>query len=254
MKLKANLNKLLGKPDTDFEKFHRITKQKKISAENLDPAKWPKEWKTVHFKAYGRLAEIVLPKPQTLTNISLQSALYKRTSSRKFSRQPLSREKLSMLLYYSSGLKDIQKPESSARFYPSAGARYPLETYLVLLNTSLPKGLYHYYLKYHTLEKLLDLPKFQFRRYFSQNWIGQAAGLIIITGVFKRTTIKYAGRGYRHILQESGHIGQNIYLVSAALGFNCCAIGGYIDGRLNKLLDIDGITEAVIYVLAVGTR
>lgn len=257
MKLKTNLNKLLGNPDAEFEIFHRKTKQTKISAENLDPAKWPKEWKIVQFKAYGRLAEVVLPKPRPLINNSLQSALHKRSSYRKFSRKPLPISKLSSLLYFAAGLKDTKNPETSGRFYPSAGSRYPLETYLISLNSSLPKGLYHYYLKNHSLEKLLtfDPPAggFAFKHYFNQNWIYEAGALIIITAVFKRTSIKYADRGYRHILQESGHLGQNIYLLSAALDLGCCAIGGYADDKLNKLLDIDGLNEAVIYVLAVGT-
>ena len=54
------------------------------------------------------------------------------------------------------------------------------------------------------------------------------------------------------ILQESGHIGQNIYLVSEALGLKCCALAGTKDENLEKLIDIDGITESVVYALAVG--
>ena len=72
--------------------------------------------------------------------------------------------------------------------------------------------------------------------------------------MFKRTILSYGDRGYRHILVEAGHLGQNIYLNSVALGLSCCAIGGYIDDKLNSLIDVDGLNESVVYVLAVGKR
>jgi len=57
---------------------------------------------------------------------------------------------------------------------------------------------------------------------------------------------------YRYILQEAGHIGQDAYLVSEALGMKCCALGGTRDENLEKLIDIDGVTESVVYALALG--
>lgn len=47
-------------------------------------------------------------------------------------------------------------------------------------------------------------------------------------------------------------MGQNFYLVSTALGLGCCAIGGYIDKRINKLLDVDGIEESTVALYAIG--
>jgi len=39
--------------------------------------------------------------------------------------------------------------------YPSAGARYPLEIYVVILNSKeIPEGIYHYNVKWNTLELL----------------------------------------------------------------------------------------------------
>ncbi len=53
---------------------------------------------------------------------------------------------------------------------------------------------------------------------------------------------------------EAGYLGQNIYLVSAALNLACCAIGGYLDDKLNKLLDVDGVKESVVAIAVVGPR
>lgn len=254
MKTKFDLDKLLLKPTALFEKYHQKSKILTLSKDNLDPAKWPKEWKTVRYKGYGRLQEIILPQPQTFIDKPFSAVLSQRNSGRKFSANPIKLSNLSSLLYYSAGINKSDPKNENNRFYPSAGARYPLEVYLIAQNIkNLPKGLYHYYLKNHSLEKLFTFDKFDTGKYFNQDWIKSAPIIILTTAVFKRTTIKYGDRGYRHILQESGHLGQNIYLLSSILDLSCCAIGGYMDDKLNKLLDIDGLNEAVIYVLAIGT-
>lgn len=254
MKKKFDLNKLLNKPTSHFEIYHQKSKIFSLSKDNLDPAKWPKVWKTVSYKGYGRLDEIKLPPPQTSPKTSLTTVLAKRISGRKFSTDPMNLPDISTLLYFSAGINKVDPKNVNKRFYPSAGARYPLEVYILSLNSELPKGLYHYYLKNHSLEKLLAFDEFDTGKYFNQDWIKTAPLIILVTAVFKRNTVKYGERGYRHILIEAGHLGQNIYLTSAAIDLSCCAIGGYKDTQLEKLLDIDGINESVIYVLAVGTR
>ena len=66
--------------------------------------------------------------------------------------------------------------------------------------------------------------------------------------------MKYGERGYRFILQESGHIAQNVYLLCEALGLKCCALGGFriSDEQIEKFLGIDGLTESIVYTLVVG--
>jgi SagB-type dehydrogenase family enzyme len=248
MKNKFNLKRLFNLPVTLAEKFHEKTKIKGY----FDPHEYnPRTWEKIYYKAYARLDETVLLKPNLKKNI-LKEALDGRKSSRKFSGRPLTISNISNLLYYSAGIKNTKDYRFPNRFYPSAGARYPLEIYVLSLKGELEKCLYHYYLKNHSLEKLLALDLFDYERYFNQSWISRASCLILLTAMFKRTTIKYGDRGYRYILIEAGHLGQNIYLVSSALGIGCCAVGGYIDNRLNQLLNIDGIDEAVVYALAVG--
>lgn len=250
MKTQNSLKTILNKALSRYEQFHASTKIKKQKRQ-LEYSKWPKSWKTVYFKSYPRLDEIVLPKPDLKSTISLKEVLFKRKSSRGFSKEPLSMAKLSTLLFYSAGMKN-SSPPLIGRFYPSAGARYPLEVYIIALNTDIPKGVYHYYVKNHSLEELIILKKFQYKDYFIQKDLARSGCIILITGVFKRTTVKYGDRGYRHILQEAGHLAQNLYLLSSALNLSCCATGGYIDSKLEELLDIDGVDESVIYAIAVG--
>lgn len=244
------LNIILDKKISLSEKFHEKTKLKKYAIE-VDEKHWPKSWKKVYFKAYPRLDELLLPKANLSSKISLAQTLYKRCSRRKFSEKPLDISELSNLLFYSANIRD-KNSSFLSRFYPSAGARYPLETYVISLNTALPKGVYHYYLKNHSLEQLIKINDFDEKKFFIQEGVSKASCLIVITAVFERTTAKYKDRGYRHTLVEAGHLAQNFYLLSSALDLACCAIGGYLDDGLNRLLDIDGKNESVVYVLAVG--
>lgn len=252
MKNKFNLNELLGKPIFLFQKYHNKTKLKKTSKE-LESNDWPESWKKIYFKSYPRFNETILPKPNLKTEISLKKTLVTRSSNRNFSKNPLSTKQLSTLLYYSAGLKDSTNP-NAGRFYPSAGARYPLEVYVLSTNSELPNGLYHYYLKNNSLEELFIIDEPNVFQYVTpQKWIKNVSCLIIITSVFSRNTMKYGERGYRHVLTESGALLQNLYLNSAALNINCCSVGSYIDTEINKLLDIDGLEESVVNVLLIGS-
>jgi len=244
-----NKKLLLGKPVTKSERFHQQTKLKFTKKPYRQ-----EEWKKTHFKGYPRLEEIVLPKPQPLQNISLGEVFVKRRSMRTYGEKKLSSSALSTILYYSAGLQHNKMPQRANRFYPSAGARYPLETYIVSLNTTLPKGIYHYYLKSHSVEKLLSIDNFSVRDYFTSVWLAQASCIIILTAVFRRTTMEYGDRGYRSVLLEAGHLGQNFYLITTALQLSCCAVAGFFDDKLNALLDIDGIKETAIYTIAIGNR
>ncbi len=52
---------------------------------------------------------------------------------------------------------------------------------------------------------------------------------------------------------EAGHISQNIALQAVSLGLGSVSVGAFLDDALNNLVGIDGITEAAIYLHAVGT-
>jgi len=85
------------------------------------------------YKTYSRLEQISLPPPPQCS-IELQTALLSRKSYREFSKKPINLSLLSGLLYYSSGLTMVSRnPKESRRAYPSAGAKYPLEIYTLIL-------------------------------------------------------------------------------------------------------------------------
>lgn len=160
------------------------------------------------------------------------------------------------MLFSSSGLISRGKSlDQSRRPYPSAGARYPLEVYPIVLNCiGLKKGLYHYNVKENFLELLLgeDLSKWLIKVTGGEGWIENAGVIFIITGVLDRTRIKYGNRGYRYALIEAGHLGQNLCLLATELGLGSCPLGGYIDEEVNKLLDINIQKESALYLITVG--
>ena len=86
-----------------------------------------------------------------------------------------------------------------------------------------------------------------------RSFVEKASTVFIITGVLDRTRIKYRDRGYRYALIETGHLGQNICLLTAELGLGCYPLGGFIDHVVNELLDISFQKEFALYLLAVGT-
>jgi len=232
-----------------YEAFHRLTSHKSKQHKEIPLDQWPKEWRKINYKAYPRLGSIQLPRKH-LPSMTLERVLDKRMSSRKFSEKKLSVQDLSSLFLYSAGLKN----NSTFRQYPSAGARFPLELYFISTNTDLPNGVYHYYPRSHCLEQIVTFDTFDYDMYVNQSWIKKAGGLIIITSLFNRTVNKYGNRGYRYIISESGHLGQNIYLVSACLNFACCGIGGFEDKKINTLLDIKEHEESSLYCFAIGKK
>jgi SagB-type dehydrogenase family enzyme len=218
---------------------------------------WPESWKSIYIKGYPRLKQIYLDKNLSMKmHSSLNDALYNRKSTRVFDKKILTKNDISTLLFYSAGVKSMKGNDwdSSRRFYPSGGARYPLDIYVVLYNnTEIEKGVYHYNVKRHTLE-LLKKGNYlnEIKAGLDKKLLKNTNMAILITSVFGRNQIKYGDRGYRFILQESGHLGQNIYLTAAALNIGCCALGGYVDSVINDLLDIDGINESVVYSFIIG--
>lgn len=254
---KHHLNVILGKPDSASQKFHDKTKIKKLYKE-LPLDQWPKSWQTVYFKTYPRFDQIILPPFENLHTVSLEEVLMKRKSERVFSSTGVSLEQLSTFLHYSVGLRNAETTQQAGnRFYPSPGGRYATETYIISLNSDLQTGVYHYNLQQHSLETMVVLPSFNHELYFAHqpwDWIANTSFLVVLTGSFYRNTMKYRDRGYRHVMTEAGHIGQNIYLVSTAMHLHCCGIGGYLDDKLNELLGVDGVSETVINVTGIGNK
>ncbi len=237
------------------DKFNRATSNKNLDIE--DYKNIPESWTKIHFKTYPRMNKVNLIKVFPNKKIFLVDVLKNRRSIRSFSGEPIFMNDLSFLLLYSSGIMDSgPEPDESKRSYPSAGARYPLEIYPIVINggEDIKAGLYHYNLKEDCLETLLqeELKQWLLESTGEFKPIVKASVVFIITGVFDRTRIKYGDRGYRYILMEAGHVAQNLLLLATGLNMASLAIGGYIDSRVTELLDLELVKEEPLYMIAVG--
>jgi len=249
------LSKLEGKKFIS-DQFHFSTNNKRLDSPNkLTNKNTPESWIKIHFKTYPRMSKIKLNNAKFQLN-NFSDIIRKRCSARQFSDLPMSKDELSYLLFLSCGLTSLGKTlNESRRPYPSAGARYPLEVYPLILNCEeIKKGLYHYNVKENLLELLLeeDLRDWIIENTSGEKWMAETSVIFIITGVLDRTRIKYGERGYRYALLEAGHLGQNFCLLATELGLGSCALGGYIDQEVDKLLDIDLQEEFTLYLIAVG--
>jgi SagB-type dehydrogenase family enzyme len=226
-------------------------------------SQWPPEWRTIYYKSYPQLEKITLP--ETSYTADLFETIRKRRSTREFDTLPIDIKKLSTLLRYSCGIAGSKQNETlqidgspvhNMRAQPSGGGRFPVETYvLVFVGTpEVPAGTYHYNVKMHSLDVLKErsFSATDISNLITYDFVKKASCVIILTAVFKRSQMKYGERGYRYIMLEAGHIGQNLYLTSEALDLGCCAMGGTQDTEIEKLLDIDGVGESVLYGIVIG--
>ena len=158
----------------------------------------------------------------------------------------MSLEEVSQLLWASSG-RNLYR-----RTAPSAGATYPLETYLVSGEVEeLEPGIYRYTPTRHSLEitKEHDVRSRLSRAALGQGMVEEAPVNIIIAADYGRTTGHYGQRGNRYVHMEVGHVGQNVSLQAIALGLGTVMIGAFGDKEVKEVL---GINEEPLYIIPVG--
>ncbi len=204
----------------------------------------------------------LLPLPPARLDGEFPSVLLDRRTWRKFAATPISLESLATLLGLSCAVQHWVPIKGLGRFalktYPSGGAHHPLEVYLLARQVrGLPAGLYHYAAHLHRLERLRrGATAKDIARYLpTQEWYGRAAALLLITAVVPRTEWKYRfSRAYKVVLAEAGHLCQNLCLTATWLGLAPFCTMALADSRIERDLQIDGVTESVIYAAGVGTR
>ncbi len=205
------------------------------------------------FKVYPEAKKIPLPRP-VLPTADIWQCLKDRRSVRRYSTRPMPLEVLSSLLWATQGVT-AGLGGYLLRTAPSAGALYPIETYLCVNNClSLGPGLYHLEVASGMLELLRDG---DFGSELTSASLGQsmcqkAPVVFVWSAIPRRTMAKYGARGMRYIFMDVAHICENLLLASVALGLGACPIGAFFDDEVNDLLGLDGIEESVIYMASVG--
>lgn len=206
------------------------------------------------YKHYPKAPNINLDLPKKEGGMSLWQTINKRRSIRNYADIPIDKTILSQLLWASQGITR-KSMGYEFRVCPSAGALYPVETYLIIHNvTGIDRGIYHYGVKNHELEQLRlgDFRNAAAHAALDQDMAFSAAVVFIWTAVFERSKWKYDQRAYRYVYLDAGHIAQNLALAAVSLGLGTCQIGALYDDEVNSLIDIDGEEESVLYMTSIG--
>lgn len=210
---------------------------------------------------YPPQAELIpLPAPAGLhmPGLDVRAAIERRVTIRQYSPEPLTQEELSFLLWCTQGVKSISERPATLRTVPSAGARHPFETYLLINRVlGLQPGLYRYAALKHALLPLeLDTqvnPRLT-EACLKQNQVATSAATFFWVCVVERMTWRYPERGYRYLFLDAGHICQNLYLAAEVIHCGVCAIAAFDDDALNAALGVDGVELFAAYAGSVGKK
>ncbi len=233
------------------DRFQAQTKYErgKLGGERLDWATKPDT-----YKRYPLAPRVALSTPQITGGTTIWDVMATRRSVRCFQDTPLTEVELSQLLWAAQGI--THRTQGYAfRTSPSAGALYPVETYVVIHSVEgIEPGVYHYAVEDHALEQLKagDYRIEVARAALDQRMAARANVVFVWTAIFQRSKWKYRQRAYRYYYLDAGHMVQNVALAAVALGLGSCQIAALYDDEANALLGVDGEGESTIYMTVVG--
>jgi len=188
------------------------------------------------------LKKVQLSLPSLTGQVSLEQALAKRRSVRRFTNQPISFEQIGQLAWAGQG---ITEPKRGFRTAPSAGAIYPMKLYF-----ATQQGLFVYNPAEHSLERTLnrDIRAALATAALGQQTVADAACDIIIAGSQKKLAAKYRDRAKRYMLLEAGHIAQNIQLQVVCLGLGAVPVGAFDINQVRKLCSLPRDLEPLLII------
>lgn len=240
--------------------YHRITSYDRATLESI--------WKDRTYDRANR-PETYLSYPEALARIplgdpcppaaspDLWSVLKDRRSKRNFLDQPLKWNELNLMLWATQGITG-DLGDYQLRTSPSAGALYPIETYLFIQRVEgLEPGLYHLDVREWTLEALRFEPLEKISATACELALDQElarhAGVNFLwTAVMERCERKYHERAWRYVWWDAAHVAENLQLAATALGLGSVAMGAWYDKQAHEVLGIDGTEHFTALMAAVG--
>jgi len=196
-----------------------------------------------------------LPNPTTDGDVSLEMTIHQRRTVRSFHSKALTITQLSQLLWAAQG---ITEPGGFKRAAPSAGALYPMDIYGAVGGgciDGLNPGVYLYDPATHSfsLAQEGDIRRDIAMASLGQMWMSYAPIAFVITAEYSRIMAKYGQRGVRYAMIEAGHIGQNIFLQSQAMGLEAGIVGAFEDQKVIQAMGIKGTHEPLL-IMPVGYK
>ena len=213
------------------------------------------------YPADAKLIDLVNPAQLRVGNVPLATVINQRRSRRTYTPDSLTNEELSFLLWSTQGISKVEKNDKGQvvnhfRTVPSGGARHPFETYLIIHRVErLAPGIYRYLPIEHKLlliREEKDLPEAVADACYGQDNARQAAVVFIWSAIPYRTEWAYGYLAPKLIAVDAGHVCENLYLAAESIGAGACAMLGYDQTKLDKLIGVDGQSEFAFYVASVG--
>ncbi|MFI5776684.1 SagB/ThcOx family dehydrogenase [Nocardia sp. NPDC051570] len=212
------------------------------------------------FKVYPRAPRVYLPRNLAPITASYDRVLFARRTIRRFEPRPVDDRVLSSLLHRTFGPMMVRDggPLGTRlmKTSPSDGTRHRLEAYVAIFDVlGIDPGLYHYNGEAHALELLsddFDRDTLEEVALGDPEWPNSAFACFVTALVPRTAEEDHHSRSYRAVLLNAGHIGQTFALTATALGLGPWQSARFHDEKLESLLEIDGFTETVVYMLGAG--
>ncbi|WP_410510571.1 SagB/ThcOx family dehydrogenase [Nodosilinea sp. E11] len=182
----------------------------------------------------------------------LETALFKRRSTRRFSGGSIALDTLKQLLDFT--YQPHHYRDQGLDPDPDYGDRTLVHTFVVTCGVEgLDDGCYYYAPR---SEELRQVRFKTFRRELHYLCLGQelgrdAAAVVFHTADLAGAVAAYGDRVYRYLHMDAGHLGQRLNLAATRLGLGVSGIGGFYDDQVNDVLGIPA-DEAVIYITTLG--
>jgi SagB-type dehydrogenase family enzyme len=236
-------------------KYHNATKHSYASVRAnphfLDFANQP-----IPFKIYPTLEPSRLPDEVRQTGVAALSAIAESVPAQTNAAPDL--KAITQLLYLSAGITRQRKYSGGEIYFRAAactGALYEVELYLVCGELGdLPAGVYHFAPAEFGLRKLRagDCRSVLVEATGGEPAIAHAPLTVVCTCTYWRNAWKYQDRTYRHFGWDNGTLLANLLAVATALGLPAKVVCGYVDDKVNSLLDVDSQREVAFSLVALG--
>ncbi|MFJ7936225.1 SagB/ThcOx family dehydrogenase [Sporosarcina sp. NPDC096371] len=145
--------------------------------------------------------------------------------------------------------------DKTGRTYPSGGAQYYVNIYLLLNESKVCEKLVKHNVYQLDMDSQqivgLNFTKWEEiqEAYIPKASVETAQMAIALSVNLHHVSEKYTDISYKLIQQEAGHIGQNIQLVSNYMNLKSLPLGGFYDLKLSEII---GNNEAVLYTFLLG--
>ena len=208
------------------------------------------------YKLYRRAETVALPEESAPSDVPALEAISGDAPTRDGAP---TLEDVAALLKLSAGItKWLKVPNGQMAFRAASctGALYHIELYLVCGDLSgLPAGVYQYGAQDNALRRVRsgDYRGALVAATAGHPAVASAPATIVYTSIFWRNAWKYQSRAYRHAYWDCGTILANSLSVASSRGLPTQVVTGFGDDAVNKVLDVDGVREAAVAIVPVGS-